>query len=218
MSDLCSLFPPFALEIQAGDLTLRLLRDADLPEYTDLLRRPIFADETADHVFPWYAVPEQERIRGALAFQWSLRSGLSAEKWALALGIWAHGELIGCQDLNATDFARRRTIGSGSWLTLDAQGRGYGKLMRQAALVLAFDHLGARRAESAAILGNAPSFGVSRSCGYALNGSAVVLEGGKVVEHQGFVVTPETFVRPEVPVRVSGLGADLRAMLGAEER
>lgn len=213
--DLDALHPPFALRVRSGPLTLRVLADRDLPEYAELLRRPIFADPDAPHVFPWYARPEQERIREALRFQWRLRSELSPQNWSLTLGIWADGRLIGCQDVNGKQFAVRRTVTSGSWLARDMQGRGYGGLMRRAVLVLAFDHLGAVRAESAAVVGNERSYGVSRSCGYVDNGSEVIEQNGRAVEHQRFVVTPETFRRGSQTVEVEGLTPELRALLGA---
>ncbi|MCG7311405.1 GNAT family N-acetyltransferase [Brachybacterium sp. ACRRE] len=213
--DLDALHPPFALRVRSGPLTLRVLADRDLPEYAELLRRPIFADPDAPHVFPWYARPEQERIREAMRFQWRLRSELSPESWSLTLGIWADGRLIGCQDVNGKQFAVRRTVTSGSWLTRDMQGRGYGGLMRRAVLVLAFDHLGAVRAESAAVVGNERSYGVSRSCGYVGNGTEIVEQNGRAVEHQRFVVTPQTFRRGSRSVEVEGLTPELRALLGA---
>ncbi|HIY25461.1 MAG TPA: GNAT family N-acetyltransferase, partial [Candidatus Brachybacterium merdigallinarum] len=153
--DLADLFPPLGLVVRAGDLTLRPLADADLPEYAALIRRPIFEDEDSPHVFPWCRAEPETRVRESLRFQWRLRSGIGPEDWTLPLGVWAGERLIGCQDVSALRFAERRTVSSGSWLTLDAHGNGYGKLMRQAMLVLAFDHLGALRAESSAVLGNA---------------------------------------------------------------
>lgn len=210
-----ALHPPFGLRIRSGPLTLRVLADEDLPEYAELLRRPIFAEPDAPHVFPWYARPEEERIREALRFQWRLRSQVSAEDWSLTLGIWVDGGLIGCQDVSAKRFAVRRTVTSGSWLTRDMQGRGYGGLMRRAVLVLAFDHLGAVRAESAAVVGNARSYGVSRSCGYVDNGIEVIEQNGRIVEHQRFLVTPQTFRRGTEPVEVEGVTPALRALLGA---
>lgn len=213
---LAGIFPPFGLRLTAGDLTLRPLRDADYPEYAELLQRPIFADEDADHVFPWYLADPEERVRNAVVFQWSQRAALSPADWQLPLGIWAHGRLIGSQDVGGKDFAHRRVVTSGSWLTLDAQGKGYGKLMRQAALVLAFDHLGALRAESDAVVTNRPSCAVSLSCGYAPDGIEVRYDRERRVQAQRFAVTPETFVRPSVPVQVEGLTAELRTMLGAE--
>lgn len=209
------LHPPFALTLRAGDLTLRPLKDADLAEYAELLRRPIFADPQSPAMFWWYQAEPAVRVRNALSFQWRLRSEISPEGWTLPLGIWADGRLIGCQDISAVRFAERRTVTSGSWLTLDAHGKGYGKLMRQAMLVLAFDHLGALRAESSAAIGNDESFGVSRSCGYVDNGTQMSTLPGPVVEEQRFLVTPETFRRPGVPVEVAGVTAELRALLGA---
>ena len=214
-SDLALLHPPFGLVLRAGDLTLRLLQDADLPEYAELLRRPIFEDESAPYVFGWYRIEPEQRVRNALSFQWQLRSARGPEQWTLPLGIWVQGRLIGCQDVSAQRFAERRTVTSGSWLTLEAHGRGYGTLMRQAMLVFAFDHLGARRAESSAVLGNAASFGVSRACGYIENGTQISSLRGSVEEEQRFLVTPETFRRPTASVEVEGLTPALREMLGA---
>src|SRR5690625_5913420 len=94
---LSALFPPHGLVIRAGSLTLRVLTDADLPEYAELIRRPIFDEADAEYVFPWYAVDPEQRVREALRFQWRLRADLSAEQWTLPFGIWADGRLIGCQ-------------------------------------------------------------------------------------------------------------------------
>ncbi|HIY24824.1 MAG TPA: GNAT family N-acetyltransferase [Candidatus Brachybacterium merdigallinarum] len=213
---LAALFPPQGLVVRTGDLTLRPLTDADLPEYAQLLREPIFADPGAVHVFAWYAVEPETRIREALRFQWRLRAELSAQKWTLPFGIWADDRLIGCQDLVATDFAARRVVESGSWLTLSAHGRGYGKLMRQAVLVLAFDHLGAQRAESGAAATNAASIAVSHACGYVDNGTEISRMFDPPQLQRRFLATPGTFRRPPVDVEVEGLTPALREMLGAD--
>src|SRR5690606_13829342 len=68
--DLALLHPPFGLVLRAGDLTLRTLRDADLPEYAELLRRPIFEDPQSPAMFHWYRAEPEERVRNALSFQW----------------------------------------------------------------------------------------------------------------------------------------------------
>lgn len=210
---LSEIFPPFGLAVHAGDLTLRLFTDADFPEYAALLREPIFDDPEAEYVFPWYRVDPEQRVRESLRFQWRLRAQIQPDDWTLTFGIWAGGRLIGSQDLGATKFATRRAVTSGSWLTRSAHGQGYGKLMRQAVLVLAFDHLGASRAESSASVHNARSIAVSRACGYVDNGTEVSgMYDSRVVE-QKFLVTPETFQRPAVGVEVEGLNDELKAML-----
>lgn len=216
-TDLAAIHPPFGLQLRAGDLTLRPFAEEDLPEYADLLRRPIFEDLSADHVFPWYQTDPDTRVREALRFQWRLRAQLSREEWTLPMGIWAGGRLIGGQDVAARAFAERRTVTSGSWLTLDAQGQGYGKLMRQAVLVLAFDHLGAERAESSAVVGNERSFRVSYGCGYVDNGTMVSDDGGRRQLQQRFLVTPESFRRPQAQVQVEGVTPALLELLGADE-
>lgn len=214
-STLVDCFEPFGLSITADDVTLRLLRDTDLPAYAALLRRPVFEDPTSDLVFPWYAVDADERVRNAVQFQWRLRAELSPEDWTLSFGVFRDGALIGMQDVAAKHFAVRRTVNTGSWLTLDEHGKGIGKLMRQAVLVVAFDHLGAERAETSAVVGNVRSYGVSRGAGYADNGLEVIEENGARKMMQRFMVTPERLRRPAVDVQVHGLTPALRARLGA---
>ena len=213
--ELADLYAPFGLRVSAGSLSLRLFRDADLPEYSELISSKLFDDETARHVFDWWTKNADERLRTAQQFLWAARAGLGPESWTLTMGVFEGDRLIGSQDVGAKDFAKRRVVDSGSYLRLDAQGRGIGTLMRQMMLVLAFDHLGAVRAESGAIMGNHRSLAVSRHCGYQLDGTEVVLNGEKRVELQRVVVTPETFIRPDVEVRVEGLTAGLLEQLGA---
>jgi RimJ/RimL family protein N-acetyltransferase len=48
--------------------------------------------------------------------------------------------------MGGSDFARLRSVGTGSWVTRSEQGRGYGTEARLAVLELAFGHLGAEEA------------------------------------------------------------------------
>ncbi len=213
---LADLFPPFGLQISAGPLSMRLFRDADFEEYARLLNEPVFADLDAPEVFSWYRDEPTERARSGIRFQWNMRVGLCPAKWSLNFGVWHEDSLIGAQDVRATDFAKCRTINSGSWLTLAMHGKGLGKLMRQAMLVFAFDHLGALRAESGAVIGNDASAGVSRACGYIDNGTEVNAETGWQHPIQRFLLTPADFRRPAETVTVTGLTPELLTMLGAD--
>lgn len=214
--ELARLYPPLGLEITCGDITLRAFRDTDLPAYSELIASPLFDDELAPYVFAWWDRDPAERHLDSLQFLWRQRANVSPASWSLKFGVFEQDRLIGAQDLDAKDFARLRVVHSGSYLRLDAQGRGIGTLMRQMVLVLAFDHLGAERAESAAIVGNERSMAVSRHCGYHLDGMEVVLNGERRVDLQRVAVTPSTFIRPSAPVQVQGLTGDLRRMLGLD--
>ena len=154
-------------------------------------------------------------LRNSQQFLWQARSAITPENWSLTMAVFEGEALIGSQDVSAKDFGKLHVVDSGSYLRLDAQGRGLGTLMRQMMLVLAFDHLGAVRAESGAIVGNERSLAVSRRCGYQLDGTAVVLNGENRVELLRVMVTPEAFIRPDVEVRVDGLTPALLQQLGA---
>ena len=110
---------------------------------------------------------------------WRCRGNMSPQEWTLLLGIWHDGEFIGCQDVEAKDFATLKTVSTGSWLRQSVHGRGFGKEMRAAVALYAFDWLGAEVAESEAAAWNQQSLGVSRSLGYELNGVTRAAWGGK---------------------------------------
>lgn len=215
MDPLTTAFPPFGLRIRHDDMTLRLMRDEDFPEYLDLLSGPIFPDDSVEWIFPWYEAPVRERRRNAAQAHWRFRAEFSPDSWVLGFGVWVAGELVGCQDVLATQFARRRVVDSGSWLALPHHGKGWGVRMRKLMLHFAFDHLGARRAESAAVIGNEASMGVSHSAGYRPNGIRTEVHGSRTVELQYVSVTPDQFNRLDGEVVVEGFSDELRSMMGA---
>jgi RimJ/RimL family protein N-acetyltransferase len=78
--------------------------------------------------------------------------------------------------------------------------------MRQAALGLAFDHLGAEVAESEAFLDNPASNRVSLALGYEPNGLGRLAPRGVARDTQRFRLTLEGWrARPRPEVRVEGL-------------
>jgi RimJ/RimL family protein N-acetyltransferase len=135
---------------------------------------------------------------------WRCRAECTPESWTLLLGIWHAGEFIGCQDIGAKEFTTLKTVSSGSWLRKSVQGRGFGREMRAAVVLYAFDWLNAEVAESEAAVWNGASLGVSRSLGYELNGITRMAWGSKVEEVQRVRLTPENFNRPAWTLKVEG--------------
>lgn len=96
------IFPPFALRIACGPVELRVLRDDDLPELVATVQGGI---EVPGLPMPflrdWHAV---DYSRGA------------PHDWRLALVVHRGGELVGTQDVGATDFAQTGAGTTGSWM------------------------------------------------------------------------------------------------------
>ncbi len=140
------------------------------------------------------------------AYHRGARESWRPEQWRLNLAVWAEGELIGTQGLEADDFAATRTAQTGSWLGQSFQGRGYGTEMRAAMLALAFEGLGARVAISGALEGNVASARVSEKLGYEHAGEGVVSPRGEPVREQRFRLTRERWAsRERPPVEIVGL-------------
>jgi RimJ/RimL family protein N-acetyltransferase len=210
-----TVWPLFALQLETPRLSLRVVRDDDLSGLADAAIAGIHDADRMPFLHPW-TEEEPEALRRSLAqFQWRRRAAVRPESWALSFVALQDGHPVGVQDLEADDFATRRTVSTGSWLTRDAQGRGLGTEMRQAVLLFAFEHLGAAFAESSAFVWNAPSLAVSAKLGYRPNGVARVSpRPGEVVEEQRLLLEAHDFVRPPWELGVEG-AEPARAALGA---
>jgi RimJ/RimL family protein N-acetyltransferase len=128
----------------------------------------------------------------------------SPDAWHLELGVWFHGELVGVQALESTRFSQTKTVGTGSWLGSAYQGRGVGTEMRTAVLELAFRGLGAERARSGTVDGNAASLRVSENLGYRVVGRGTVTPRGDELGHTDVELRREDW-RPAFAVEIEGL-------------
>lgn len=204
------LWPMLDLRLTTGDLELRVPREDELPAFADIVERGIHPPDEMPFGIPWTDEPTRERNLSSYRWWMSARAGFTPEAWVLTLGVWEHGRPIGFQDLRAEHFAIYRTVATGSWLGREFQGRGVGRLMRQAVLALAFDHLGAEVAETEAFLDNPASNRVSLAVGYEPNGFGRLAPRGVARETRKFRLTREGWrSRPRPEVRVEGLVAAL---------
>lgn len=214
--DLEDLWPLFGLEITTPRLSLRPVRDGDLPGLAQAALDGVHDSARMPFSRPWTDAAPEDLPRNLAAHQWSLRDRVSVDHWTIAFGVHFEGRIVGSQDLSARDFAHRRTISTGSWLTQRMHGRGIGTEMRAALLLFAFDVLGADWAESGAAGWNEASLAVSRKLGYERNGiTRVTPRPGEPVDHQRVRLERERFIRPQWEITVRGAGPAL-AQLGLE--
>jgi RimJ/RimL family protein N-acetyltransferase len=204
MTELAACWPPFGLTLTTPRLTLRPVLDEDIPAAVHAALSGIHEPGRSPFSTPWAETPAQELGPNMAQWYWRCRANMSPQEWTLLLGIWHEGDFLGCQDVAAKDFATVRTVSTGSWLRRDIQGQGFGREMRAAVALYAFDWLGADAAESEAATWNQQSLGVSRSLGYQLNGITRASWGGKAQEVQIVRLTPATFKRPDWQLHVEG--------------
>ena len=212
--ELSDIWPLFGLEIETPRLLLRPVRDEDLPGLAQAALDGIHDPLRTPFSSPWTDADPADLPRNLAEYQWGLRTRVSPGHWTIAFAVHFEGRVVGAQDLLAHDFAHRRTVDTGSWLTASAQGRGVGTEMRAALLQFAFDALGAEWAESGAATWNEASLTVSRKLGYERNGvTRVSPRPGEPTDEQRLRLAKESFVRPAWPLRVRGADAAL-AQLG----
>jgi RimJ/RimL family protein N-acetyltransferase len=210
MTSLSDVWPLFGLKLATPRLELRPIRDEEIPAAVAAAQSGIHEAGRSPFSTPWTGLPADELGPNMARWYWRCRAECSPESWTLLLGIWHDGGFIGCQDVGAKDFAALKTVTTGSWLKQSVQGRGFGKEMRAAVALYAFDWLGAEAAESEAASWNEASLGVSRALGYELNGTTRKAWGTKVETVQHVRLTPETFKRPDWTLQVEGHEAAAR--------
>ena len=176
---LMSDWPLFDLWLRYREVTLRPMREADLPYLCSVLPPDVGHDPRLA-MFASQSFAENERRLFCMGY-WKALGTWDPAAWVLHFVVSYRGELVGVQTLEATDFPALRTVDSASWLVPAVRGRGLGVAMRTA--VLGFDRLEAAAAISSATVDNAASLGVSRRVGYLDNGvSRIVDTGGDVVD------------------------------------
>jgi len=204
------LWPFFDLRLTTGQLELRIPREEELPAFAEVAERGIHPADEMPFGIAWTDAPSRQRNLDSFRWWTSAKATFEPDHWTLTFGVWERGAPVGFQDLRGESFPVYRTVGSGSWLGREFQGRGIGKLMRQAALTLAFDHLGARFAESEAFIDNPASNKVSLAIGYQPNGFGQLAPRGVARATQRFRMTLDDWrARPRPEVAVEGLEACL---------
>jgi RimJ/RimL family protein N-acetyltransferase len=200
------LWPLYDLRLRTGELELRYPTEAELPAFADIVETGLHPIGEMPFGLAWTDVPTVQR--NVESYQWWMgsRARWSADSWTLTLAVYERARPVGFQDLRADRFPTMRTVHTGSWLGLPFQGRGIGKLMRQAVLGLAFDHLGAQVAETEAFMDNPASNKVSLGVGYQPNGFGQLAPQGVPRETQRFRMTLADWrSRPRPPLAVEGL-------------
>jgi len=203
---LSDLSPLFDLRLRTPRLELRLPTRPELDELRELARAGVHPPEEMPFAVAWTDEPYSGEW--VVGFHEQQRGAWSPQAWDLELGVWADGDLAGVQALFAKDFARSRTVGTGSWLGARFQRRGIGTEMRTAVLELAFRGLGAELARSGAIEGNVASLRVSEKLGYRVVGRGTVSPRGVEVGHDDVELRREHW-RPPFAVEIDGLGTCL---------
>jgi len=203
---LAEIWPPYQLVITAGDLELKIISDADAPEFAELVLTGVHDPDFMPFGVPWTIAPPDELPANFVRFLWARRSQTSSDEWTLPFAVRRNGELVGTQDIKGKQFMITRTASTGSWLGRRFHGQRIGTRMRQAVCAFAFDELGATEMTSGAFSDNAPSLGVSRNVGYRPNGLQRTVRNGVSTAHQLLQLTPETFNRGE-PLAVRGAEA-----------
>jgi RimJ/RimL family protein N-acetyltransferase len=163
----------------------------------------------------WTDEPSPEMERGLLQWGWRHRAQWDAKKWTFSGAVFVDDEVVGVQDLMATDFATLRSVKTGSWLGIENHGKGIGKEMRNAILHFAFNGLGAAEALSGGWSDNDSSLGVSRALGYRPNGRHLGLQRGKPAEMIDLRLTRDEWNESDHPsVQIEGLENCLSFFLG----
>lgn len=189
-------WPLYALRITTPRLELRVPDDEDIVQLFESARAGIHPAGEMPFGIPWTdGIQEPGALERFLSFFWTARGTISAEKWSLPFAIVSDGAAVGIQELLAEDFAHARSVSSGSWLTLSAQGRGLGVEMRAAVLQLAFAGLGALEAQTSAWHDNPASQRVSLRLGYEQEGQQLLARRGEPTPHLRFRLTREAWQR-----------------------
>jgi RimJ/RimL family protein N-acetyltransferase len=202
------IWPLFGLVLRTPSLELRLPDLARLAQLGEIAAAGVHDPAVQPFTAEWTDQPPAKVARSVLQWQWGTWSAWQPDNWSLGLVAIAGGRVVGTQSVDATRFAVRREVGTGSWVGRGDHGKGYGTEMRAAVLELAFAGLGAAFATSEAFQDNHASYAVSRKLGYADDGIARhVIRGVPITGRRLRLDRPSWEAARRVPVQIEGLDA-----------
>ncbi|MGB8406255.1 MAG: GNAT family protein [Mycobacterium sp.] len=167
-----AIWPLLDLAVITPVLQLRYTTDKLATALARLAADGIHDPATMPFAIPWTDAVSPELERNTLQYFWRTRADTSKTHWDLPLTVLVDGEAVGVCLIEADEFPRRRTAGTGSWLGRRYQGRGIGREMRAAALHLIFAGFDADFARTAAWHDNAASLAVTRGLPYTQTDTA----------------------------------------------
>ena len=209
-------WPLFDLRINTPRIELRYVDDELAAALAELAAKGIHDPSTMPFSVPWTDVDPPRQQRNTLQWYWRSRAELTPSNWHLPLAVIHDSMVVGTTSVMAHDFSILRAFETGSWLGLEFQGIGIGKEMRRAALHLGFAGLGAEFAHTGAFTDNAASLGVTRSLGYAPEGSRRAVRRGQAADILGFRMDRDTWQRTlaGADITISGVDACLGLLVG----
>ena len=206
------------LVLRTPRLELRPVGEADLRELLATAHEGVHPPAEMPFAVPWtdtLGTPEGDA--SFVDFHRVARASIGPDEWRLLFCVRTGSAAAGVQGIDAERFAETRVVSTGSWLGTAYQRQGLGTEMRAAVLELAFGVLGAERATSGAIDGNAASRRVSEKLGYREVGRSTVAPRGVDVGHTDLELTrAEWEDGRRIPVEVEGAGPEFLALLGAQ--
>ncbi|RRS01335.1 GNAT family N-acetyltransferase [Glycomyces terrestris] len=209
--------PVYRIRLRTERLELRLPDFGDLAALADQAAAGVHDDDFQPFENAW--TEAEPRTRGRTALLWNLRliASITPERWCLPFVAVRDGQVIGKQDLAGRLYGVTREATTSSWLGRAHHGQGLGTEMRAAVLALLFDGLGADYALSDSLEGNAASAAVSRRLGYRPDGiDHQVCKGERATSLRWRLTREDWAAHRRHEVRIEGLDADARAMLGLE--
>lgn len=201
-------WPLSALSVTTPALELRFPSLEDLDELADRAAAGVHDAGAMPFTFPWTDGEPAERALSTLQYQFRKWGSWQPGDWSCGFAVVVDGQVVGTQELAATDFAVKREVTTGSWIGKEFQGRGIGTEMRAAVLHLAFEGLGAEYATTDAFADNPASLGVTRKLGYAEDGIAMHNRKGTAAVLRRFRLDRAAW-KPRTDVTISGLDACL---------
>jgi RimJ/RimL family protein N-acetyltransferase len=166
-------YAPLDVVVTTPRIELRGATDDLLAELAPLVRAGQADASPAPYDDPisLYEPDPDLRVERWLRAIWHNRARVEPDYWRLNLVVVVDGRPVGVQDVIGPEYDDFRAVTTFSWLAAEQRGRGLGREMREAALHLAFEGLGAAEATSEAFVDNAGSNHVSEVLGYQANGT-----------------------------------------------
>ena len=196
-----------AVRIRVGDVMLRVPNTNEVAAIAAVAGDGVHPPDYMPFSVPWTDTSSDERARNIETWITQRITAISPGSWTFVAGVWRSNRWVGSTNLFASNFAATRAVSTGSWLGVQFQGQGTGKLMRAGLLAYAFENLKCETAQSEVFVDNLASRAVNESAGYVVVGTREVERRGKPAEILQFELSKQQWRESaRIEVQVSDPG------------
>ena len=208
-------WPINSLAIHTERLALRVPREDDIEKINALLQTGVQAENTPEYSSSWLYIDKSNRINEYIKDINTHYDNWKPDHWNLPLAVLFEDKPIGMQYISHKPIGNIYTFGSGMWVGLEYQNKGFATEMGRAVLKFGFETLNASTGFLGAWSDNKASLRVIEKLGYKECRRTLAERSGEQAENITLQFSGKNYIPEKYSdINIKGVSDSIIRLLG----